>query len=318
MRPLEANFNKLWWCYYFVNDLVMFHYKNVFQKDINLWLPEKLKHNFSWRDIWFFFPATTQEELSSPGSTDSSDNEKAEPTRHPRQDATLSSYVRDVCTNPDIRYLVGHPEDFLNDITMDAMKRAPWNRQVTHIIVDEAHCVVQWGDSFRTSYRDIENLRSLFTKSHPTFVAVTATATTAMQKDICRLLNMEGANVIVGETDRSNIKLCVKRRQSHAGRDRTAEASYTAVFMPLIKELKALQNEYPKTVVYTSLKWCGFANELRVRYMTDGRVESTGVPSISQYHAPLTSEVSWNYGHLQYCLEFWWLTDSFPLLIKAL
>ena len=40
-------------------------------------------------------------------------------------------------------------------------------------------------------------------------------------------------------------------------------------FMPVIRELKVLQSKYQKTVEYTSLKWCGFANELGVRYMTD-------------------------------------------------
>ena len=40
-----------------------------------------------------------------------------------------------------------------------------------------------------------------------------------------------------------------------------------------------------------SLKWCGFGNELGVRYLSDGMVESTEKPTISQYHVPLSSEV---------------------------
>ena len=192
---------------------------------------------------------------------------------------------------------------------MEAMKRAPWNTRVMHIMVDEAHCVVQWGEGFRKAYREIYNLTAIFMKSSPTVVAVTATASPMMQKEILRILDIEDAATIVGETDRSNIKLSVSRRQSHTGRERTAESSYTAVFMPLIKELKTLKDFYPKTVVYTSLKWCGFGNELGVRYLSDGRVESTGVPSISQYHAPLSSEV---------CVDIYWVLKVGASTIQVL
>ena len=191
----------------------------------------------------------------------------------------------------DFDYLVGHPEDFLNTKAMEILKKASWNSRVRHIFVDEAHCVVHWGENFRTSYRCIDTLKSLFPSSKPQVVAVTATATVVMQRDIIRLLDMSDPNVVVGHTDRTNVTLKVIRRDSHAGKDGGVEASYTAVFMPLLKQLKHQRERFPQTVVYTALKWCGFGNELGVKVLADGAISSVGVKEVSQYHAHMIQEV---------------------------
>ena len=62
---------------------------------------------------------------------------------------------------------------------------------------------------------------------------------------------------MIGHADRSNIKYCVKRLPANTGNNRTADSSYTAVFimfMPLMTELKYKRHKFPKTVVYANLR----------------------------------------------------------------
>ena len=253
--------------------------------------------------IWtFFFSVTSPLRGAADGDSDSSDvelelssgssgndsNAEEEP-----QDplATSSHMLQSLKAGDGVRYLLGHPESFLDDKAMAIIRKAPWSKRVSHIIVDEAHCVVQWGENFREHYRLIDSLKSAFAPHSPSTVAVTATATVAMQHEISRLLDMRSMETVIGHADRSNIKFCVKRRPANTGNNRTADSSYTAVFMPLMIELKYKRHEFPKTVVYANLKWCGFGNELGVRVLSDGKVQSTGVKEISQYHAPMTAQV---------------------------
>ena len=188
-------------------------------------------------------------------------------------------------------YLVGHPEDFLDDRVMNIMKKAHWHKRVNRIVVDEAHCVVEWGKDFRPQYRNIDNIRSIFTTSKPSFTAVTAAATTQLQQEIARILNLKNVYTVTGEINRRYIKLSVHGRPGHNTKNCSAEDSYTAVFMPFLHELKASRQNFPKTVIYTILKWCGFGNELSVKVLENGNIKSTGVKEISQYHAPLPEQV---------------------------
>jgi len=85
------------------------------------------------------------------------------------------------------------------------------------IAVDEAHCVSQWGQDFRPSYTRIaEFVESL--PMRPPVMALTATATTRVQGDIVRLLNMRDPLVQISGFDRPNLRfatleLTPKRRE---------------------------------------------------------------------------------------------------------
>jgi superfamily II DNA helicase RecQ len=195
----------------------------------------------------------------------------------------------DVLKKGDFRFLVGHPEDFLKPQAIEMLRKTSWRTRVSHIIVDEAHCVVQWSGDFRTAYREIDELKVIFPNA--AILAVTATATTCMQKDIMRLLNFANhENVVVGQSNRENIRYVVKQRPPNSGKGQNVEDSYTSVFAPYLTELKQKRETFPKTVVYTMLKWCGFGNELAVQILSDGTLSR--VQEVQQYHAPLTSEVN--------------------------
>ena len=82
---------------------------------------------------------------------------------------------------------------------------------VSLLAVDEAHCVSEWGHHFRPDYLKIPEGRALM--EDPPTIAVTATATPAVRRDILRLLRMPEAEEVVRGFDRPNIVWSVFRTE---------------------------------------------------------------------------------------------------------
>ena len=81
---------------------------------------------------------------------------------------------------------------------------------ISQVIVDEAHCISQWGHDFRPAYQLIGPF--LATLPHrPVVGAFTATATEAVEEDIKKLLGLEGADVFITGFDRPNLSFSVVR-----------------------------------------------------------------------------------------------------------
>ncbi|MDO4179165.1 MAG: ATP-dependent DNA helicase RecQ [Phascolarctobacterium sp.] len=81
---------------------------------------------------------------------------------------------------------------------------------VTFVAVDEAHCVSQWGRSFRQDYYDIPDFLNAL-PNYPLVAAFTASATRDVRRDICHRLGIVGAKTVVTGFDRPNLKFMVKR-----------------------------------------------------------------------------------------------------------
>lgn len=83
---------------------------------------------------------------------------------------------------------------------------------LTLVAIDEAHCVSQWGHDFRSSYRTLGCIRDKL----PTvpIVALTATATPAVRRDICQSLKLRNPAFVCTGFDRPNLYFEVSRKSS--------------------------------------------------------------------------------------------------------
>ncbi|GMO46684.1 MAG: DNA helicase RecQ [Treponemataceae bacterium] len=81
------------------------------------------------------------------------------------------------------------------------------------VVVDEAHCVSQWGHDFRTSYLDIAGFIDGIVP-RPVTAAFTATATPLVRGDIARLLKLREPFIITTGFDRPNLYFEVQRPRS--------------------------------------------------------------------------------------------------------
>ncbi len=114
-----------------------------------------------------------------------------------------------------IKLLYIAPERFQNDEFRAALART----KVSLFAVDEAHCVSLWGHDFRPDYL---RLRPVLHELHsPTILALTATATPAVRKDILTQLGIEEAAQIVSGFDRSNLYLEVREVATNAEKVRS-------------------------------------------------------------------------------------------------
>lgn len=85
------------------------------------------------------------------------------------------------------------------------------NIEISCITVDEAHCVSQWGHDFRLDYLEIGSFRNYFPQA--SMIALTATATDQVRKDIIKNLQMKNPEVFISSFNRPNIFLEVQNKR---------------------------------------------------------------------------------------------------------
>lgn len=79
---------------------------------------------------------------------------------------------------------------------------------ISLVAVDEAHCISQWGHDFWPAYRQImDGVKSI--KSNPNILALTATATPSVQKDIAEQLQIPNKNYVITSFARPNLSFKV-------------------------------------------------------------------------------------------------------------
>ena len=98
------------------------------------------------------------------------------------------------------------PERLLTESILDFAMHAP----IAQVVVDEAHCVSQWGQDFRPGYLDVAPFIARL-PSRPRVSAFTATATQSVRGDIVRLLELSGPYVVTTGFDRPNLYFEVRR-----------------------------------------------------------------------------------------------------------
>ncbi|MDR3160095.1 MAG: RecQ family ATP-dependent DNA helicase [Spirochaetaceae bacterium] len=167
------------------------------------------------------------------------------------------------------RFLIANPEVLL---TPPVMERLP-ELGILHVVIDEAHCVSEWGESFRPSYLRLGEIiaaiggKAAEATGLPLVTAFTATASDPVLEKIDRsIFGGQGAHRIVGNPDRSNISYaargCILRDQA---------------VLDLI-----LKNERPAIVFCSSRR----GTEKLARYLRN----ELGSSEVRFYHAGLSRE----------------------------
>ena len=111
----------------------------------------------------------------------------------------------------ECRLLYVAPERFASDYFVRTLQDIP----IARFVVDEAHCVSEWGHDFRPDYRALKDAAGLCRRSdggagRPPMAAFTATATPEVRDDIVHLLGLVEPRVVVAGFDRPNISLSVR------------------------------------------------------------------------------------------------------------
>ncbi|XP_040018011.2 recQ-like DNA helicase BLM isoform X2 [Gasterosteus aculeatus] len=110
--------------------------------------------------------------------------------------------------DPIIKLLYVTPEKVsASQKLISAMQNLYERGLLVRFVIDEAHCVSQWGHDFRPDYKRLHELRQKF-PSVP-MMALTATATPRVQKDILNQLNMTRPQVFTMSFNRTNLKYAV-------------------------------------------------------------------------------------------------------------
>lgn len=108
------------------------------------------------------------------------------------------------CKNGLVKILYVSPERLQNQFFIRSMQ----DIDISFIAVDEAHCISEWGQDFRPSYRNIKIFRSEF-KNVPC-LALTATATHKVEDEIIQKLGLHRPNIYKKSFNRSNLNIILE------------------------------------------------------------------------------------------------------------
>lgn len=113
----------------------------------------------------------------------------------------------------ELKFLYCSPERLQNDMFLMRLPKMPVNL----LAVDESHCISQWGYDFRPPYLKIANIRPLMKKKVPV-IALTATATPEVVKDIQNKLEFKSYNVFQKSFERKNLTYVVIHQEDKLSR----------------------------------------------------------------------------------------------------
>lgn len=141
---------------------------------------------------------------------------------------------------------------------------------VSLLVIDEAHCISQWGHDFRPQYRNLSGYILSHLKA-ASVLALTATATPQVQRDIIQSLNLPAMNVVTGSFDRPNIRLEVEPVANALEKDRIVFSSLKETKAPAIvytssrKEAEALSERMRQTGITATCYHAGMTGDQRLR-----------------------------------------------------
>ena len=150
------------------------------------------------------------------------------------------------------------------------------SRTVSLFVVDEAHCVSQWGHDFRPDYLTLGSVVKRL--GRPPILALTATATSEVRDDISRQLGMPAPRVTVTGFARPNLRFEVKRTVNQASKDATLRHLLTespgvgVVYVATVREAERLHEHFSRDFpvgLYHGKMAAAERKETQDRFMAD-------------------------------------------------
>lgn len=121
---------------------------------------------------------------------------------HSQQRSTVTEHNWEAVSSNEAEYIFVSPEQLANEEVLARLAEA----DVSLIVVDEAHCVSAWGHDFRPDYLRLADAFAQFGKDAPV-VALTATASVIVRREIVERLRLRDPLMVVGDFDRPNLTL---------------------------------------------------------------------------------------------------------------
>ena len=120
-----------------------------------------------------------------------------------------NEYIYQELLQNKLKFIYVAPERFVSNDFISVLHRI----NINYFVIDEAHCVSEWGHEFRSEYRNLNRLKQMFPNT--TIAAFTATATKKVEADIIKSLNLNSPTLLRGKTKRDNLNIDVRKRVSN-------------------------------------------------------------------------------------------------------
>jgi bloom syndrome protein len=171
-----------------------------------------------------------------------------------------------------VQFLFCHPEDIVdNKAFIDVACSENFQKKKLFLVVDEAHCIIDWGDDFRPKFKQIAELRAVMDCQ---VIALSATVTKLGQEAIKSNLLMKYCETVSTSPAKENISFIKVKRPSPHAKGNTANTPYDYIFKPVLEELKIKLGSFPITIIYCkSMQWIGYCYELARRYLENNFYE---------------------------------------------
>ncbi len=168
------------------------------------------------------------------------------------------------------------PERFRKEEFLEVIR----TRKISLFAVDEAHCISEWGHDFRPDYTRLGEIRKAL--GNPTTIALTATATPQVQKDILRQLQLEDAKIFHEGIERPNLFLGVQEVWGEDEKleiileyirnlERGSGIVYFSLIQDLLKMSERLRKEKVEHLVYHGKLDSILRRKLQNRFMKNDR-----------------------------------------------